>query len=341
MRPAARPLLAATAALSLALTGCGSASDEAAATGPTAGGSATEASGSGPLVVVTTTILGDIVRGIAQSDAQVEVLMDPGQDAHGYSPSAQDAARLREADLVIANGLQLTDALIDPLEAAEEDGVEVLRVAERLDPIAYVGGHAGEGEGTEAEHADGDGHDHGPLDPHVWLDPVRMADAAPMIAEHLAEVDDALDDEEWSTRGQAVADEILVTHDEIEQALSDVSDGCRRLVTNHEALGYFAARYDFEVIGTILPGTTSQLDPNARDFAELAETLRDNDVSAIFGETSASTRLAESLAAEVGRDIEVVELYTESVGEPGSGAETYTTMMVANAERIADALASC
>ena len=283
---------------------------------------------------------------------------------------------------MIANGLQLTEALIDPLEAAEEDGVEVLRIAEQLDPIDYEGdgghdhadeeGQHSEEEGhdhsdEDGEHADEEGHDHadeeghdhadedgehadevdheghshGPEDPHVWLDPVRMADAAPLIAEHLAEIDDALDDEEWTTRGAAVADDILAAHDEIETLLADVSDECRQMVTNHEAFGYFAARYDVEVIGTIIPGTTTQMDPSAQDFAELAELLRETEVSAIFAETSSSTRLAESLAQEVGRDIAVVELYTESLGEPGSGAETYTGMIVTNADRIAEALASC
>lgn len=280
-------------------------------------------------VVATTTILGDLAARVVGEHGQVSVLMAPGQDPHGFSPSAQQAQQVREADLVLANGLQLEEGLLDLVGAAEQDGVHVLRLAEHLDPLAV-------GE-TAAEHEDG--HDHGTEDPHVWFDPVRMADGARVLADHVAEV--AGDDVDWATRGEQVAGELEALDAEVREVLSAIPEPCRRLVTNHDNLRYLASRYDLEVVGTVVPGSTTGVEPSARDFAQLAATVREEGVPAIFAETIQSTELADSLAAEVGRDVAVVELYTDSLGAPGSGAETYPGMMRTVAQRVADALSSC
>lgn len=316
-------------------------------------------------VVVTTTILGEIVQQVVDDRGSVEVLLQPGQDPHGFSPSAQQAQALRAADLVVANGLQLEESLLDTLEAAEADGAAVLRVAEQLDPLPATGdphsehAHGDDAHADDAPLDDAQGHEAGDdhaeetasdegdapdestnFDPHVWLDPVRMADGAEAIAERLAEVDTG-SAVNWAARGDAVASDILAAHETVEATLADVPARCRELVTNHDALAYFADRYGFEVIGTVVPGTTSQVDPSAEEFAALAETLRSNPVPAIFAETTQPVRLAEALAGDVGRDLDVVPLYTGSLGEPGSGADTYNGMLTTNAELIADALATC
>ena len=110
-------------------------------------------------------------------------------------------------------------------------------------------------------------------------------------------------------------------------------------MTNHEVLGYFADRYRFEVLGAVIPSTTTGAQASAGDLEQLAATVRDAGVSTIFAETTQSADLAEALADEVGEEVQVVELFTESLGEPGSGAETYVSMMRANAQLIADGLA--
>ncbi|MFP4311536.1 MAG: metal ABC transporter substrate-binding protein, partial [Nitriliruptoraceae bacterium] len=122
-----------------------------AACGSDTGESGAAADEGQPQVVVTTTILGDIAANVAGEDAAVEVLMPIGADPHDFEPSAQQAASMREADLVIANGLGLEEGLLDAIAAAEEDGVRVLELGPSLDPVPY--------EGT-------DGHDHGDEDDH-------------------------------------------------------------------------------------------------------------------------------------------------------------------------------
>ena len=123
----------------------------------------------------------------------------------------------------------------------------------------------------------------------------------------------------------------------MDATLAAVPADRRKLVTNHEALGYFADRFDFEVIGAIIPSTSSLGETNPRDLEELAVTVRDAGVPAVFGETTQPAEVADQLAELVGGDVAVVELYTETLGEPGSGADTYLTMMRTNVDRVAGA----
>ena len=318
-RPPTRRLGALLAVAGLLLAGCGS------------DGSASAAGEGAPLVMATTTILGDLVARIVGDQARVEVLMGPGADPHTFSPSAQQAARLREADLVVANGLGLESGAEDVIEAAEEDGTTVLHLAEQLDPLA-----AGETADEHESHAE-DGHDHEDGDPHVWFDPLRMAEAVGLVADAL----DGVADGDWQSRADALAADLRSLDEQVRDTLSTIPEGCRQLVTNHDNLGYLAARYDLEVVATVLPGTSTGVDPSAQDFAAAVEVVRDTGVPAIFVETTAARRLADALAAEVGRDVAVVELYTDALGEPGSGASTYEGLLATDAQRIAEALEGC
>lgn len=338
------PMLSLLAVLPLLLAACGTAAND----DPQPSAQGADAA-DGPMIVVTTNVLGDIVKRIVGDDGTVDVLMAPGQDAHSFSPSAQQAQALRSADLVVANGLQLEEQLVSVVDAAEEDGVRVLRLADMLDPLPFEGehgpedddhGHDDDEHGDEDdEHGDDDGH--GEFDPHIWFDPIRMAEGARVIAAAIAEVDQSLDRDSWLARGDAVASDMEDLDAAIAETLSEIPAECRTLVTNHDAFGYLAARYDLEVLATVIPGASTQVETSARWFAELAQILRDTQLPAIFSETVQSTRLADALVEEVGYDLQVVELYTESLGEPGSGAETYTDMMLLNAQRIADALKDC
>ena len=122
--------------------------------------------------------------------------------------------------------------------------------------------------------------------------------------------------------------------------LAVVSDADRKLVTNHRAFGYFSDRYDFEMIGTVIPGGATLANPSSSELASLVETIEREQVPAIFTETVESDVLARTVAAEVGYDIEIIELYTGSLGEPGTEGETLLGLLRANARRIADALGS-
>ncbi|MEE8489607.1 MAG: metal ABC transporter substrate-binding protein [Acidimicrobiia bacterium] len=268
---------------------------------------------SGPTVVVTTTIIGDVVRNVVGADATVEVLVPTGADPHDYQASSRQVAGINRADLVVANGLGLEEALADVLGAAKKDGANILEIAPLLDPISL--GNS--------------------LDPHVWLDPKRMADAARLIAKEMSRVDASID---WSSRAEAYAIELDITNREIEAILDAVPRDSRNLVTDHDALGYFAAVYGFEIVGTVIPGGSTLGDPSSDELAKLVRKIEMEEVVAIFAGTTESSAVASAVAAEVGHEVVVVELYTGSLGEPGSGADTLVRMMLTNAELIAEAL---
>ena len=354
-------------------------------------------------IVATTSIIGDLVENITQGDAEVTVLMAPGVDPHGYEPSASDGRILREADLIVANGLMLEENLVSVLEAVEEEGGNVLSLAEQLDPIDFDWdgpghshghddhdddhghshdddhghghdddhghshdddhGHSHDddhGHGHDDDHGHGhdddhghshdddhghddhDDHAHADEDPHFWFDPLRTADGVGLIAEAIAEVDERLDTEEWLSRAEAYAAELEELDAEMSAMFETIPDANRVLVTNHDALGYLAVRYDFEVLGTVIPGSSTQAEADARGFAELVETVERAGVEVVFAENTDSTVLAEQLASEVvGRgdlDVEVVELYTGSLGEPGSGADSYLGMLRTTSMLITEAL---
>ncbi|MGI9529323.1 MAG: metal ABC transporter solute-binding protein, Zn/Mn family [Acidimicrobiia bacterium] len=322
------PLLVLAVVLAMVAAACG-----------TDGGGADE---SLTTIVVTTSIWGDVVENIVGEDANVETIIPIGADAHDFAPSSQQVAAIQTADLVVANGLGLEEGLEDVLDAAVADGVNVLEVAPLVNPIpfGFDDEHSDEDEHAdeEGEHADedhADEHAHDGDDPHVWMDPDRVALATLEIAEALTALDGTID---WMGRATSYADELRAAGGEAEEMLSVVAADQRKLVTNHEALGYFADRFDFEVVGVVFPGGSTLSDPSSAELAELVETMEHEGVSTIFGETSSPSTLAEAVAAEVGDEVQVVELYTESLGEPGSGADTVIGMTITNAERVAGSL---
>lgn len=281
-------------------------------------------------IVVTTSTLGDLVSKVAGSEAGVVVLMPLGADPHSFSPSSQQVAEMNEADLVVVNGLGLEEGFDDVLGGVVADGGRVLELGPMLDPIPF--GDEDEDEDHEVE----EDHDHS-IDPHVWMDPLRMAEAAAIVA---AELREFYPDGGWTERGAAYASELEELHADIEEDLSVVEPADRLLVTNHEALGYFADRYDFEVVGTVVPGGSTLGDPSSEALAALVATMRDLDMTVVFAETTQPSALADAVADELGGEVEVVELFTGSLGEAGSGAETLIDMLRTNASRIARALGS-
>jgi zinc/manganese transport system substrate-binding protein len=269
------------------------------------------------LVIATTSVVGDLVGHVAGDEARVEVLIPVGADPHDFAPSARQAASLREADLVVTSGLGLEAGLADALAAATDDGVPILELGPALDPRPIGGSESAT------------------PDPHWWLDPLRAARAVELIAERLTQVGEG----DWTARATAFASELDSLDDELGTTLATIPAERRKLVTTHNAFGYFAERYDFEVIGVLIPGGATQAAPDPKALAALAAAIWEAGVPAIFAESTLPTNVADALAAEVGSEVRVVVLYTGSLGEPGSGADTYVGMQRTNVERIIEALA--
>ena len=206
--------------------------------------------------------------------------------------------------------------------------------------IAFAGisggeAHEEEGHGEDDHGEDDHGHAHGAYDPHFWFDPPRVKTAVYNIAERLA----ALDPEGAATykaNADAYAAELDALHAWTQSMVRTVPADRRVLVTSHDSFRYFAELYGFEVVGTVLPGLSPDVEPSAQHLHELVETLEEHPVPAVFGETTVSERLAQSIASETGSSFQ--RLYSGSLGPVGSGAETYIGMARANVSVIVGAL---
>jgi len=291
---------------------------------------------------VSTNILGDVVERVVGDAATVITIMPVGADPHDFQPSAQQIAQMNDADALIINGGGFEEGLVDIVEAAEADGLVVFEALGAVDTLEFAGhsDHDDEDHSDDDEDHDDEDHsddEHADGDPHFFTDPQRMTVAVTAISEFLVSEVAGIDTEVT----QAATDDYLTAladlDDEIAETLSTIAAADRVLVTNHDVLTYFADRYDFEIIGTVIPGGTTVDSTNAEALAELAEIIEAEGIPAVFSDTSSSDELAQTLALEAGA-IEVVELYSESLGAADSDGSTYLDMMRANAERIAQAL---
>ncbi|OZD02392.1 zinc ABC transporter substrate-binding protein [Rhodococcus sp. 06-235-1A] len=268
-----------------------------------------------PTIVVTTNILGDITSNIVGDQAEVMVLMPPNSDPHSFDISASDAARVSRADLVIANGLGLEEGIVSTVDAARAEGIPIVEAGPAADPIPYVSGQSS-----------------GAQDPHIWTDPQRMRDVVALIRDAITNNIDGVDVDSAATE----YDSRLVELDaRMAEQFDVIAPEKRKLVTNHHVFGYLAERYDFEVVGAVIPSGTTLASPSASDLSELADTVREAGVRTIFVDTSQPDRLAQVMASEAGIRIDVVSLYTESLGDENSEAPTYLDMMDFNTAAIA------
>jgi zinc/manganese transport system substrate-binding protein len=276
--------------------------------------------GDRPLIVVSTNILGDVVGELVGDQAEVLTLMKPNADPHSFEISAQEAARVRSADLVVSNGLGLEEGLQQHLDAAAADGVATFVAGDTIDVLAYAEGDA---EGTP--------------DSHFWTDPARMIDVVDALEPALADID-GMDAADLAARTETYRAELVQLDAEMTEAFAAIPDERRALVTNHHVFGYLADRFDFSVIGAVIPGGTTLAAPSASDLADLVDAVEQTGVPAIFAESSSPDRLVQALASEADVHVDVVELFTESLTEPDGGAPDYLTMMRVNTQRIAGGL---
>lgn len=262
-----------------------------------------------PAVLATTTVWADVVSRVACGE-EVPALVPPGTDAHSYEPSIRDADRLRAARVVVANGLDLEDGLTDALRTAAADGVTILEVADHTEVI------------------DGD--------PHLWMDPDRVAAAVPAIADALGDAGLDLGPDELDRCAGEYSAELSRLAEEVESAFAAVPPARRVVVTQHENLRYFATRFGLDVVGAVVPSTSSLAATGPRAMEELEAAMRERDVRTVLVEADTIASEAEALADRVGAT--VVELRVESLaasGEPSS----YVELVRRDAELIVEALA--
>ncbi|WP_314140108.1 zinc ABC transporter substrate-binding protein AztC [uncultured Plantibacter sp.] len=270
-----------------------------------------------PLVVVTTNILGDVVGELVGDQAEVMTLMPPDADPHSFEISARQAARITGAQLLVSNGLGLEEGLTRHLETAADEGVPIVEAGSLVDVLE-----------TES----------GATDPHFWTDPTQMTSVVDGVTEALLEDIPTLDAAELQANAATYTAGLEALDAEMAEAFAAIPAEQRKLVTNHHVFGYLAARYDFQVIGAVIPSGTTLAAPSASDLDELSTAIEEAGVRTIFADSSQPDRLVQVLADEADVDVDVVPLFTESLTAESGDAPTYLTMMRANTERIATGL---
>lgn len=292
--------LASLVALTLFAAGCGT------------GGS----DGDRPRVVATTTQIGDFVRAVGGDAVEVDQILQPNTDPHEYEPRPSDVTGAAEAKLVFASGDDLDDWIE---EVVSDSGSE----AKVIDLGAAVPERLpGESSGEEASR----------YDPHWWHDPLNAAVAVKEIARQLALADPA-HKAEFVRNARAYVAKLLFLDGKIQRCMRSVPASRRKLVTDHDAFGYFARRYGIEVVGAVIPSQTTQAQASAKDLSELAATIERERVAAIFPESSLSAKVAEAIAAQTGATADY-SLYGDTLGPVGSDGATYLTMEASNANAM-------
>ena len=206
-------------------------------------------------------------------------------------------------------------------------------------------GHEEEDDHDSAEEADGHeehgegesgGHQHGALDPHIWFDPLRVQQVVNAIAAELSRADPA-GQAFYQENAAAYNRELDALHAWIQEQVATLPEERRLLVTSHDSFRYFAVRYGFQVVGAVIPSTTTEVEPTAQELSQLIETIEHVGAPAVFGENTQSNRLAQRIAEETGAKL-IGTLYTGSLGQPGGEAGTYPDLMRYNTTTIVEAL---
>lgn len=274
-------------------------------------------------IVATTTMLADLTEVIGGDRVKVDGLMGPGIDPHLYQASAGDVTLMQKADAVVYNGLHLEGKMGEIFENLTGQGMAVICIEEGLDQSKLL-----------SSVDDSSVHD-----PHIWFDVSHWKSAAQTVATKLSEVDpDGASDYEANL--SAYLKELDETDTYIRERASELSEEQRVLVTAHDAFQYFGKAYGFEVRG--LQGISTDAEAGTADVSDLARFIVDRQIKAIFVESSVPPKTIEALQAAVkaqGFDVAIGgELYSDSLGDSDSGADTYIRTVKANIDTIVDAL---
>lgn len=270
-------------------------------------------------VVATFSILGDMVKEIGGERVALTVIVGPNTDAHGFEPTPKDAEALREASVLVLNGLDFEGWVPRLVKASGFKGQQVL---------------ASEGVKVRRLSEPHDDHDddkhHGDSDPHAWQDLANGVIYARNIAAGLSRADPR-NASYYESRAAGYITRIKTLDNEVRTAISAIPQARRRVITTHDAFGYFGAAYGIEFIP--VTGLSSQAEPSARDVARVIKLAREKHVSGVFIENMTSPRLGEQIAKESGA-IMGGTLYADALGPTDEPAATYLGMMSWNAGRL-------
>lgn len=262
----------------------------------------------GTRVLVVESFLADIAQNIAGDRLDVELLIPPGADPHTFQPTPQDVAKIANSQVLIINGAGLEEWLQEVLDNAGGERL-VIEAAQGLSENSSR-----------------------PGDPHFWLDPNYVVHYAEEIRNGYTQIDPA-GEAIYAQNTADYIDQLQELDSWIADQVEQISPERRMLVTNHESFGYFADRYGFTIIGTIVPSVSTGSSPSAQQMVALIEAIKAANTPAIFLESGTNPKLAEQVAREAGVKV-IKDLLTHSILPPGG----YIEMMKYNTLAIVEGL---
>jgi ABC-type Zn uptake system ZnuABC Zn-binding protein ZnuA len=275
-------------------------------------------------VIATTSVFADLAQLALGDNVTIETIIPAGVDVHTFEPSPADAQKLAGADLIVMNGLGLDEWALSLLDAAGKSEEDVLELAEGIDESnawVYL-----EGEGHSEE--EGEEHGHGGTDPHIWLDPkgaaIYVNRIAARVASELPERAMAIE----SARDAGLA-EIAALDEELRVGFAAVDASARKIVTFHDAFGYFARAYEIEIVGVAVEAPGQE--PSAKEIAALIDAIKAAGVTSVFSEAQFPSKVLDQVAAETGATV-LENLYSDALGD--APANSYLGAMRANASAI-------
>ena len=259
--------------------------------------------------MATTTQVADMTRAVAGPDAPVEQILEPGSDPHEYEPRPSDAEAVAGAKLIVGSGGEV-DGWLSGLIGQAGGGAEVVSL---IDSAVTVGD-----------------------DPHWWQDPRNGEKAVERIEKALAETDPE-HAAGYRARAEAYLTELTALDNGIRRCVDRLRPAERKLVTSHDALGYYARRYGFTVIGAAIPSLSTQAQPSAAATERLVDQIEEQHVAAVFPESALNPKLEKAIARDAGAKTGGA-LYADALGPKGSPGATYLGALAANTRTIVQAL---
>jgi ABC-type Zn uptake system ZnuABC Zn-binding protein ZnuA len=270
-------------------------------------------------VVASTALIAEFAATVAGDDAIIVGLIPAGVDLHSFEPAPAMAAAIAQADLVLVNGYDLEEVLLEVIQQNVSDGVRIVAVSDGIEELLQ--GREQPDDGRDSQEG---------IDPHLWLDARNAMHYVESIRDALIEIAPAHEDG-YRERSAAYLTELQALHAELVERLAAVPDDRCQLVVFHDAYRYFAAAYGLELLAAVIPAGAQQ-DPAAGTVAELIELLRDSGVPTVFTEPQFNASVLERIAAEA--DVKVGMLYSNFAGE----VDSYTELMQANADAFTEGL---
>ncbi len=272
-----------------------------------------------PKVVATSTVVCDVAKQIAQDTVDLKCLIEPGSDPHEYQPKPGDSVAIEQANLILYAGYNFEPGLIKLIQATSNPAPKIA-----VDEVAVPTPQQFEDDGKSV------------TDPHVFHNALNGVRIVETVRDRLKTLAPSNTDQ-YTKNAQKITSELTQIHEWIKTQISTIPTHQRKLVTTHDAFGYYSKAYGIPLAGA-LQGVSSEEAPTAKRVAELVKSIKESGVPTIFAETTINPKLIQQVATEAHVKVSDRELFADGLGEQGTVGDSYQKLLIANTRTITEGL---